>query len=108
MAECSSSTDSLTPAASDIENDDLSSTVLPCQYEPEGSEVDSEDSPDDENEMRLNNTNWCLCGNCCAMPTVEESICCREIEQIKLKNRRRSKYKYYMYYRTRRIPRRVS
>uniref|UniRef100_A0A1X7TA99 Uncharacterized protein n=1 Tax=Amphimedon queenslandica TaxID=400682 RepID=A0A1X7TA99_AMPQE len=53
MAECSSSTDSLSPAASDIENDDLSSTVLPYQYEPEGSEVDSEDSPDDENEMRL-------------------------------------------------------
>ena len=55
MAESSSSTGSLSPAASDTD-DDLSGTILPYQYEPEGSEVDSEDPPDDD--MRLNNTNW--------------------------------------------------
>uniref|UniRef100_A0A8C5PJ99 P2X purinoceptor 7-like n=1 Tax=Leptobrachium leishanense TaxID=445787 RepID=A0A8C5PJ99_9ANUR len=34
-------------------------------------------------EERLSNTDWCLCGKCHQMPTIEESICCQEIEKIK-------------------------
>ncbi|XP_040359986.1 P2X purinoceptor 7-like [Ixodes scapularis] len=28
---------------------------------------------------RLGCTNWCICGRCEAMPTIMESVCCREI-----------------------------
>ncbi|OCT80250.1 hypothetical protein XELAEV_18027066mg [Xenopus laevis] len=31
---------------------------------------------------RLGNTLWCLCGNCIAMPTIRESVCCREVEKL--------------------------
>ena len=30
-------------------------------------------------EGRLANTDWCGCGNCVAMPTARECLCCREI-----------------------------
>ncbi|XP_056400542.1 uncharacterized protein LOC130294562 isoform X2 [Hyla sarda] len=30
----------------------------------------------------IKNTNWCKCGNCCVMSTVEESICCHEISGL--------------------------
>nr|NP_001079810.1 uncharacterized protein LOC379500 [Xenopus laevis]AAH54320.1 MGC64596 protein [Xenopus laevis] len=32
--------------------------------------------------VRVGNTNWCVCGHCCPMPTEEESICCMEIENL--------------------------
>ena len=27
---------------------------------------------------RMNNLKWCICGNCSIMPTVKESVCCKE------------------------------
>ncbi|XP_053571574.1 uncharacterized protein LOC128661335 [Bombina bombina] len=33
-------------------------------------------------EERVGNTDWCVCGNCQAMPTTRESICCRDVENI--------------------------
>ncbi|XP_072012201.1 uncharacterized protein [Engystomops pustulosus] len=27
----------------------------------------------------IKTTTWCKCGNCCVMPTLEESVCCHEI-----------------------------
>uniref|UniRef100_A0A8C5MLY1 P2X purinoreceptor 7 intracellular domain-containing protein n=1 Tax=Leptobrachium leishanense TaxID=445787 RepID=A0A8C5MLY1_9ANUR len=41
------------------------------------------DVPQPSVEERLSNTDWCLCGKCHQMPTMEESICCQEIEKIK-------------------------
>ncbi|OCT82211.1 hypothetical protein XELAEV_18024724mg [Xenopus laevis] len=38
--------------------------------------------PDADVEGRLGNTNWCRCGNCVDMPTVDESLCCREIHNF--------------------------
>ncbi|XP_057682229.1 uncharacterized protein LOC130909582 isoform X2 [Corythoichthys intestinalis] len=39
------------------------------------------DSLDDQS--RLGNTEWCSCGTCVAMPTVGESLCCREQERTR-------------------------
>ncbi|XP_053568871.1 uncharacterized protein LOC128659218 [Bombina bombina] len=33
-------------------------------------------------EERVGNTDWCVCGNCQAMPTTHESICCRDVENV--------------------------
>ncbi|XP_033646581.1 uncharacterized protein LOC117305813 [Asterias rubens] len=64
--------------------------MQPYMYEPErGSDSDSDnDVPpavrddDDDVENRLGNSQWCLCGCCVAMPTVKESICCKEVERV--------------------------
>ena len=32
--------------------------------------------------LRIDNTDWCGCGNCTAMSTWEESTCCREYDAI--------------------------
>ncbi|XP_040178384.1 P2X purinoceptor 7-like [Rana temporaria] len=34
-------------------------------------------------QTRLGNTDWCQCGNCLAMPTGRESLCCKEIANVK-------------------------
>ena len=47
----------------------------------------------DENERdnsradtdRLLNSNWCICGQCHVMPTAEECVCCRELDEVNLK-----------------------
>ncbi|OCT57445.1 hypothetical protein XELAEV_18003519mg [Xenopus laevis] len=31
---------------------------------------------------RLGNTRWCICGECIPMPTIEESVCCWETENL--------------------------
>ncbi|XP_053544874.1 uncharacterized protein LOC128635794 [Bombina bombina] len=36
----------------------------------------------DDDSIRLEDLEWCICGNCHLMPTVIESICCREKEEI--------------------------
>uniref|UniRef100_A0A8C5QLR2 P2X purinoreceptor 7 intracellular domain-containing protein n=1 Tax=Leptobrachium leishanense TaxID=445787 RepID=A0A8C5QLR2_9ANUR len=38
-----------------------------------------------EEEERLSNTDWCICGKCVQMPTTEESVCCHEFQNIKEK-----------------------
>ncbi|CAH2222882.1 Hypothetical predicted protein [Pelobates cultripes] len=35
-----------------------------------------------DEEGRIGNTDWCTCGNCITMPTAEESICCKEIDNV--------------------------
>ena len=51
-----------------------------------GSDSDIEDGIEGEiKDSRAGNIDWCKCGNCIAMPTVEESICCTESAKIKEK-----------------------
>ena len=42
--------------------------------------VVSEDTNIVDSSDRLNNTEWCTCDNCTAMPTETESICCKEAD----------------------------
>ncbi|XP_033725239.1 uncharacterized protein LOC117315204 [Pecten maximus] len=50
---------------------------------------DDEPMPDVEaahaDQDRLINTDWCQCKNCVLMPTVTESICCKEITKVSQK-----------------------
>ncbi|XP_075308525.1 uncharacterized protein LOC142369994 [Odontesthes bonariensis] len=59
----------------------------PYRFEPaiasdSGSESESESSGDDDGDGRLQNADWCQCGNCAPMPTRQECVCCREIVQV--------------------------
>ena len=57
-----------------------------------GSENEADWEPENENN-RIGNTDWCLCGNCSPMPTRAESICCQEITPVTVKcNEAESKY----------------
>ncbi|XP_048732710.2 P2X purinoceptor 7-like [Ostrea edulis] len=65
--------------------------VTPYQFEPYLSDSDENDleSPtqhgqDDGNsaDSRLNNTDWCSCGQCVPMPSAKECICCTEVKAI--------------------------
>ncbi|XP_072182000.1 proton-coupled folate transporter-like [Diadema setosum] len=65
--------------------------ALRLQFEPElENEVENEGAVggEDENEpedieRRLGNRDWCSCsGGCVAMPTVKESVCCKEIARV--------------------------
>ncbi|KAK3740763.1 hypothetical protein QZH41_005890 [Actinostola sp. cb2023] len=63
--------------------------LLPYQFEPIGQQVDVEEveaepqtAMEVERADRLGNTDWCTCGNCVTMETVEESSCCQEIPRI--------------------------
>ncbi|XP_052708921.1 uncharacterized protein LOC128183804 [Crassostrea angulata] len=55
-------------------------------FEPEAGSDDGvfhqQSSPESNNEDRLGNSDWCTCGNCPLMSTIEESVCCHEIPQI--------------------------
>ncbi|CAL8370495.1 unnamed protein product [Boreogadus saida] len=33
-----------------------------------------------ENQWRIGQVSWCLCGKCQAMSSAEESMCCREVD----------------------------
>ncbi|XP_053569270.1 P2X purinoceptor 7 [Bombina bombina] len=46
------------------------------------SSVKKEDSSEAKVDPRLKNTEWCTCGNCILLPTLTESICCREVVEI--------------------------
>ncbi|XP_060589285.1 uncharacterized protein LOC132744554 [Ruditapes philippinarum] len=51
-------------------------------------EVNSNNQADvieNEESERLGNTNWCECENCRALDNDRESICCNEIDSVKLK-----------------------
>ena len=62
----------------------------PQPYDNVHSASDSDDDRPNDNanqameldliENRLDNTNWCLCGNCTVMPTQTESLCCQEAD----------------------------
>lgn len=57
----------------------------PYLFEPEASsdeEINQQSSPESTDEDRLGNTDWCSCGNCPPMSTIEESVCCHEIPQV--------------------------
>ena len=36
----------------------------------------------DDNEERVENTAWCSCGMCSAMPTVAACLCCQEVDEL--------------------------
>ncbi|XP_068736723.1 P2X purinoceptor 7-like [Montipora capricornis] len=64
--------------------------VQPYLFEPYDSDASSgTDSSNDSGERqyeRLQNTDWCTCGNCQRLQRVEECICCSEIDCIVAKN----------------------
>ncbi|OCT77814.1 hypothetical protein XELAEV_18028911mg [Xenopus laevis] len=42
------------------------------------------DIPDENIEnSRIDNTNWCACSLCVSMPTLAESLCCHELDDLK-------------------------
>ena len=66
--------------------------IRPYQFEPvrnndsfnnvhNGSDETASSSSEGEDD-RLTNTSWCSCNNCILMPTLTESICCREIRPV--------------------------
>ena len=71
------------------------SGVQPFQFEPTypaGEEpVDSEEETDEGDgeanyNIRLGNTEWCICGgSCVAMSTADECFCCQELEALNQK-----------------------
>ncbi|XP_075045737.1 uncharacterized protein LOC142106642 [Mixophyes fleayi] len=42
----------------------------------------SESAAEQEDQRDIGNTDWCKCGRCSSMSTVEESICCHEISSL--------------------------
>jgi hypothetical protein len=71
--------------------------LIPYDYEPlaentENSQTEgSQGGPDDIHPLhflddpdsdRLDNRNWCQCGNCEAMPTGKECFCCQELDAL--------------------------
>ncbi|XP_068739362.1 P2X purinoceptor 7-like [Montipora capricornis] len=56
-------------------------------YDSEASEgTDSNESSEEETLQRLQNTDWCACGNCQRLTRVVECICCSEIDCVVAKN----------------------
>ena len=54
------------------------------------SENEDTDEEDEMNSSRLENVHWCGCSNCCIMPTLPESKCCKEFRELlgdKLENK---------------------
>ena len=44
------------------------------------SDSESDDmSPDEADQPRIGNTEWCTCDHCQALPTSKECICCQEL-----------------------------
>lgn len=102
-----SDVDSTVTSASEEESEPgFDSVVEPYMYEPVLSDSGG-DSPDEvdsaQDDERLLNTNWCVvpymatyrrvkvsfiycirctCGHCTVMDTVEECICCNEVEKV--------------------------
>ena len=63
--------------------------LQPYQFEPLASSSDSNSDSNSEDEQvlnddtwRLGNTAWCQCKRCIPMTTVEESMCCLEINEL--------------------------
>ena len=65
--------------------------ALPYQFEPERQfdleETESTNSSENEEDVetedwRMESTLWCFCERCTIMPTVQECLCCREINCI--------------------------
>ncbi|XP_061190961.1 uncharacterized protein LOC133199103 [Saccostrea echinata] len=67
---------------------DVQFGTQPYLFEPEvdiDEEANAGDSPvrsPSDNTDRLGNNDWCTCGHCPPMPTVTESVCCKEIPQV--------------------------
>ncbi|XP_033103859.1 P2X purinoceptor 7-like [Anneissia japonica] len=57
----------------------------PYQFEPLESDFEHE-TPEDqdliEKQHRLGNTNWCKCGHCQEMNSIEECLCCHEVPDV--------------------------
>ncbi|XP_067026011.1 uncharacterized protein [Acropora muricata] len=47
----------------------------------EGSEK-SDENVDDQEDNRLANSNWCTCGSCQIMNSINECVCCQEIDKM--------------------------
>ena len=47
----------------------------------EDEELSSSDN-EDQDDTRIGNNSWCLCGQCIAMSTSVESLCCGEMNEI--------------------------
>ena len=78
--------------------EDLSELILGFQFEPERNHSDSEswetvEESDNEEEEQISSSKheervnqqvdkWCTCGNCVAMLTNKESLCCQDIDSL--------------------------
>jgi hypothetical protein len=61
--------------------------LKPYDFEPEesSSEDECENSLQENtviSQVRIGNTDWCLCGRCKSMDTFSESLCCRDTNEI--------------------------
>ncbi|XP_071958050.1 uncharacterized protein [Antedon mediterranea] len=61
--------------------------IQPYQFEPLANEDESarsiaEDALVIEKQKRLENTEWCTCGNCKIMQSFEECLCCTEVADV--------------------------
>ncbi|XP_062605333.1 uncharacterized protein LOC134267130 [Saccostrea cucullata] len=62
-------------------------SIAPFRFEPYASSSDEESveverADYDDNNTRLQNTEWCTCGNCIVMPTAAECVCCQEVDRV--------------------------
>ena len=90
MSSTASTEDSL---SSESDNDSFPdiNKLKPYDLEPEiacelsssssGDNISSSDSENDD-DTRIGNTSWCLCGKCLSMSTDAESLCCRDMNEI--------------------------
>ncbi|XP_004227445.2 P2X purinoceptor 7-like isoform X1 [Ciona intestinalis] len=88
LSDLSSSLDLVCEIESDSDDSEVSGSIKPYRYEPESNEQTEESvmSPEATLTMdRRQNTNWCQCGLCECMAAAQESVCCREQEQVSQK-----------------------
>ena len=65
-------------------------TLEPYRFEPvrrvnennDAARVDEEYMIVEPNNHRINDNAWCQCGRCNIMPTVDECLCCKEVEAV--------------------------
>ncbi|XP_071479040.1 uncharacterized protein [Diadema antillarum] len=73
----------------DVDDSAENDGIQPYRFEPEASSSDAEEAEEGDGihgvdaESRLGNCHWCSCsGQCQAMPTLRESVCCKEVARV--------------------------
>ena len=68
---------------------------MPVKYDGDEDEEFSSLNNADEDDTQIGNNSWCLCGQCIAMSTSVESLCCEEMNEIS--EQRLSSTKVFIY-----------